>query len=264
MQFGKCHFARKRLAILVQSFSLGETAKKKWTNIRDAFQNNWKKNTSKSGDGAKKNIRCYKYAGILGFLIPFIQNRETSTNLDTPEEGSDSVGNGQEELERSDDEDSLLSTDTSASSTPSPGLSQSLGATPSSSIASYSSRKRRQNSTENAVDLSIVEYLKSRKTIPDKPDEITEFFNSMAISVKKIPELQQAVVKFKIHQIVHEMEILFAKPHPKHQTGLLSQQPHIQTGPIQTGPQSNQFSHPPYQVSQGMPQHHQFQQSTSL
>ncbi|XP_071956352.1 uncharacterized protein [Antedon mediterranea] len=63
----------------------GDLARKKWGNIRDAYSSSKRKAASKSGD-AKKYIKKYKFEDILSFLKPFIQHRETSSNLNSPSE----------------------------------------------------------------------------------------------------------------------------------------------------------------------------------
>ena len=95
----------------------GEKAKSKWTNIRDAFSNNSKKAEKKSG-AAAGNFRKYKYADILGFLLPYIKHRQTSGNLTTSSQTPD----GSDKELGSEDEDEEVGSDdgTQRSEAPSP------------------------------------------------------------------------------------------------------------------------------------------------
>ncbi|XP_064630935.1 uncharacterized protein LOC135489485 [Lineus longissimus] len=64
-------------------------AKSKWKNIRDAMRRYKNDIRTKSGQGRKK-VKEYKYAKMLGFLEPFLEDRRSSGNLQaTQEEGHD-------------------------------------------------------------------------------------------------------------------------------------------------------------------------------
>ena len=72
---------------------------------------------------------------------------------------------------------------------------------------STQSRKRRHenSSTSAEVDRSIISYLESKKS--NQPDDIDNFFSSMASSVRALPPKKRAEVKFTIHQIIHNAEM---------------------------------------------------------
>ncbi|KAL4126460.1 hypothetical protein QTP88_010682 [Uroleucon formosanum] len=62
-------------------FSNGISAKTRWGNIRDNFRKSVKKNKTVSEQKAKK-IKQYKYAQQLSFIMKFIDERDTMSNID--------------------------------------------------------------------------------------------------------------------------------------------------------------------------------------
>ncbi|XP_041946920.1 uncharacterized protein LOC121708387 [Alosa sapidissima] len=159
----------------------GENGRKKWMNVRDAYQLSRKKNISKSGDPAK-NIKPYKYAGILEFMIPHLQYRETTGNL--PEEGEEADEGVSEQM-----------------------LQGKERAVPEMSTPAPYSRKR-SSSGQSAFDKAIVDYLEGRKK---EEDDLDLFFKSMATRMRKMPLHIRCKLKFRIHEMVHraEMETMF-------------------------------------------------------
>lgn len=63
---------------------LGEVLLKKWKNIRDRYVRDCSLRKGKSGDGAKRKTP-YVYAQQLKFLDDTIENRKTTSSLDTTE-----------------------------------------------------------------------------------------------------------------------------------------------------------------------------------
>jgi len=60
---------------------LAAVCKKTWTNLRDSFRRALKKKReTKSGQAASK-IKKWKFEDEMSFLLPFMQERETCTNL---------------------------------------------------------------------------------------------------------------------------------------------------------------------------------------
>ena len=55
---------------------VGETARTKWVHIRDAFSNYRRKMKDVRSGAPGTRIKPYKYAGILEFLLPHLQQRE--------------------------------------------------------------------------------------------------------------------------------------------------------------------------------------------
>ena len=52
----------------------------RWKNVRDGFMKYRRKLKTRSGDGAK-TLKEYKYANVMSFLIPYLDDRPTSGNL---------------------------------------------------------------------------------------------------------------------------------------------------------------------------------------
>lgn len=55
--------------------------KKRWSNIRDQFKRSLNNRKTKSGQSSTV-IKKYKYKEILQFLLPYIQDRKTRSNID--------------------------------------------------------------------------------------------------------------------------------------------------------------------------------------
>ncbi|XP_072761189.1 uncharacterized protein [Anoplolepis gracilipes] len=76
--------------------------KARWNNIRDNFRKSMKKRVTKSGQAAPKNKK-YKYEDQLSFLLPFMKERDTLSNLDNveknPGDESDHSENDTEEID---------------------------------------------------------------------------------------------------------------------------------------------------------------------
>ncbi|KAL7379593.1 hypothetical protein ABVT39_002008 [Epinephelus coioides] len=72
-----------------------------------------------------------------------------------------------------------------------------------------SSSKTSAASAQSSLDTAILEYLEGRKQ--QQEDELDTFFKSMATSMRKMPENTRAMLKFKIHELVHraEMETMY-------------------------------------------------------
>ena len=57
-------------------FNLGKEIESRWKNVRDGLCRYRRKVRSKSGVG-EKTVKEYKYAQLLGFLVPFLPDRST-------------------------------------------------------------------------------------------------------------------------------------------------------------------------------------------
>ncbi|KAK9977042.1 hypothetical protein ABG768_018863, partial [Culter alburnus] len=60
-----------------------EKCRKKWKYMRDTYkrEKNEEKERKKSGSGAAGGSQRWKYVSILGFLEPYITDRDTSSNF---------------------------------------------------------------------------------------------------------------------------------------------------------------------------------------
>ncbi|XP_064630942.1 uncharacterized protein LOC135494356 [Lineus longissimus] len=203
-------------------------AKTKWKNIRDAFVKYRQKSKTKSGQRAKE-VKPYKYAHLLEFIIPTLGERQTSGNLSDSEAERESTadveaqeGNTQQPLSEDD------SDDVSIIQPVKPAPSSKVADIPSTSTSLIPAstprpppKKRRCFKAQAAdeVEVAIVDYLKAKKEPTPKraeetDDYVTLFLNSMANSIRKLPAKAQAEVRFSIHKVVHdaEMEHLYSRP----------------------------------------------------
>lgn len=179
----------------------------RWKNVRDGLTKWLRTTKTKSGDGAK-NVKPYKYARILEFLMPFLANRETVSNLpDSEEDISDN------DSTREDEE-----FENTAESGPTFGDKAEIASIASSATSKKAATKGQKRSLDY-VDQTLCDYLKKKTSTTvtsEEPDEIDLFLKSMASTIRKLPARKRADVRFQIHNIVHqaEMECLYPPTPP--------------------------------------------------
>ncbi|XP_064639281.1 uncharacterized protein LOC135494899 [Lineus longissimus] len=180
-------------------------AKTKWKSVRDAIRKYLDAiPIPKSGQGRTKPKKEYKYAKMLEFLRPHMENRKSSGNLedldtDTIEAGDDipiDNINVEDELELGD------------------GTSSEYNDKQPETFAAPKPRcqqKKKASKPASEVDDAIVSYIKSKnEKKPKQPDEdenISDFMKSMIASIKKFPPQIRSSIMFKIHGLVHEAEM---------------------------------------------------------
>lgn len=128
--------------------------------------------------------------------------------------GDDDTGGGNDtEIEFDEGTDTGDSQESLTSPPPAPSTTTS----PLSDSTPRPNRKGRKRGSSLDVERSILEYLQQKKastTVPTKEDDIGKFFESMAATVRKLPDRMQADVKFQIHQLVHQSEMQVLYPNP--------------------------------------------------
>ena len=170
----------------------------RWKNVCDGLGKCRRKQKCGSGDAAK-TVKEYKYAKALSFLIPYLGDRPTSSNLE--EESADDLL--QQDNFTDEEDDASQISDLQAR--------QDRPVTPSNSSVASSHPKRKQKPTHHDLDATFCQYLKKKSRSPvkieEKQDDVDLFLQSMAGTIRKLPAHERAEVKFKIHSIVHEAEM---------------------------------------------------------
>ncbi|XP_064650030.1 uncharacterized protein LOC135501712 [Lineus longissimus] len=154
-------------------------AKSKWKNIRDAMRRYKNDIRTKSGQGRKK-VKEYKYAKMLGFLEPFLEDRRSSGNLQaTQEEGHD------EKQTTNDVSDCLAEDD---DQTVDEDHDDTMEPSSSSKTSAVTAKKRKKTESTDVIattDAVFLNYIKKksekmgRKPPTDTDDDVADFMKSM-------------------------------------------------------------------------------------
>lgn len=173
-----------------------------WTKLRNAFIAAKKRRKTKSGQAAKK-IAPWKFEKEMSFLIPFLEMRETCSNLETRTNDED-----EEEPDSEEHPTELLDNTEVFTST------QTQGERNEEKSARYISATNRksQNPAHEMVQIMKRNAAIREKRYDNKPpvkdlDEVDMFYLSMAKTVKRLSKLEQAKIRMTLCQLVSEAEI---------------------------------------------------------
>lgn len=205
--------------------------KKTWTNLRDSFRRAMKKKReTKSGQAASK-IKKWRYEDEMSFLLPFMQERDTCSNLkdvsddeneDEPneDENDDRVDNRNDNAEdnrndkeddRNDDKDDDKSDDVNEESHAENEKKKKQKEINRKIITKVARNKgNTQPETASAV---MMKYLLDKKTAKaqtppiQQPSAIDSFFSSIAATVKNFSPYYQNIAKSQIFSIITDLEM---------------------------------------------------------
>ncbi|KAL2102071.1 hypothetical protein ACEWY4_003832 [Coilia grayii] len=69
-----------------------EECKKKWKGLRDTLRKERRKEKERKRSGAEGGVaRPWRYKEVMGFLNPFMEDRQTSSNVEGPESEEEGV-----------------------------------------------------------------------------------------------------------------------------------------------------------------------------
>lgn len=174
--------------------------KKTWLNLRESHRRAMKKRKTKSGQAAP-TTKKWTFEDEMSFLVPHYKERNTISSVDD-DDGSDVssfLGNddSQNSINIIQSPENLQAETTPLSPRPESSAS---------SVASKISKKKNLNIQKNSASQTLMKYLLNHNETK-KEDEIDTFFKSIAATVKKFSEYNQAVMKSKIYNAVSEMEL---------------------------------------------------------
>lgn len=184
-----------------------------WKNLRDCFRDALRRQAKKkSGQGAS-TVRPWVYQKQMEFLIPFMNNRNTSSNLSESQVSeTTNQAENEEELDGHLDESNGIGNELSLSE-------EEVQKTSEVTPPNKSNNKKMKTSDLNeAVMKSITNYEKRaaardevRKTMAENKgnepsDPLFHFFMSMYNTTKNLPLSYQLQVKRKIFETVSEAE----------------------------------------------------------
>ncbi|XP_064638303.1 uncharacterized protein LOC135494319 [Lineus longissimus] len=201
-------------------FNSVKEVKQKWKTVRDNYRRYLNATKTKSGQAAKA-VTQYKYAGLLEFLKPSLDDRETTSNLGQDTQELDEVDDdgiaAEEDARSSDCENEDISVSVASASS----VSRSSTPTPFRNPSASSSKKRKSKDEFDEVVSDFFsekkKQLQQNRNVPlaqpkEELDDIDRFMKSMGDIVRTLPARAVADIKFKIHGIVHEAQMRHVFP----------------------------------------------------
>ncbi|CAK1597486.1 unnamed protein product [Parnassius mnemosyne] len=171
--------------------------KKTWLNLRESHRRAMKKRKTKSGQAAS-TTKKWTFEDEMSFLVPHYKERNTISSVDYDDDSDVSSFLGND-----DSQDSINIIQSPENSQPE---TSALSPRPKSSASSVTSKTSKKKVESNSASQTLMKYLLNHNETK-KEDEIETFFNSIAATVKKFSEYNQAVIKSKIYNAVSEMEL---------------------------------------------------------
>ena len=175
-------------------------ARKKWTTLRDYFQKSHRQlTTTRSGSGADKQKKWYLYDSLL-FLLPYIGDRATCSNL-SPEQNEETGSTLGSESPKD------------ISYTPSPAPTAASTSTQSQGsevepLLTPRPRKRKFPQQRDAVNLMDQKMLETISSIGDKltqkeaPDEDELFCKSLVSKIRRLDPFSKLECQAEIQMVI--------------------------------------------------------------
>ncbi|KAL1516271.1 hypothetical protein ABEB36_000190 [Hypothenemus hampei] len=163
--------------------------KARWNNIRDNYRRSKKRRMTKSGQAAVK-AKKYKYEEQLGFLVPYMEERTTHSNV---------VASDNQTLSVNSDTDVYQS--------------QLIAGNNEADTGKFGKdvKKNKSNNTNTESASSVLmKYILEKNKSPSRPDQIHNidaFLSSLAPTLKNFSPYYQNIAKSKIFSIVQNMEL---------------------------------------------------------
>ncbi|XP_029662784.1 bromodomain-containing protein DDB_G0270170-like [Formica exsecta] len=188
--------------------------KARWNNIRDNFRKSLKKRITKSGQAAVK-FKKYKYEDQLSFLVPFMKEIETKSNLNKAEKILDNE-NDEDQYNDDDNDDSEEEPVKNVEN-----LNQNIDDVTISNLSSSSSsslkfyKERKVESTKSkfkspeTASATLMKYMlernekKSQRVI----HPVDAFLAGLAPTLKSLSSYHLNIAKSKFFNIVQEIEM---------------------------------------------------------
>lgn len=198
-------------------YIIGQACKNRWISLRDQLRKAIKKKKTKSGQAADIQKK-WKYEDCMSFVLPFFKQRETYSNILSPESASEESND--EDISNKNDKttnnDVLNEDEESEKETPSKrkvmgSLSQKTKSLKKIKIpASYYSKTKKNNKPQTASSV-LMKYILDNET-NDEPKAtsyahpIDTFFQGLAATVKTFSPEYQHMAKNKLFGIVSDLE----------------------------------------------------------
>lgn len=178
--------------------------KKTWLNLRESHRRAMKKRKTKSGQAAP-TTKKWTFEDEMNFLVPHYKERNTISSVDYDDDSDVSSFLDNDDSQNSiniiqSPENIIQSTEKLQPET------SALSPRPKSSASSVTSKISKKKVESNSASQTLMKYLLHHNETK-KEDEIETFFKSIAATVRKFSEYNQAVIKSKIYNAVSEMEL---------------------------------------------------------
>ncbi|XP_046386245.1 uncharacterized protein LOC124156009 [Ischnura elegans] len=190
-------------AIGAELHQSGGACKMRWFNLRDQYRRAMKSKRVK-GAHAAENKKKWKYEDEMSFLLPFLQERDAVpfllpldefNNCNDGEMGESQTMYAMEEsvddVKEKDDQEPPSKTQERERGTPD----------------IHRRRGRRKLLPRRSLSAVLMKYVMEKSKIASKTDQIDNFFQSVAASVRTLTPIRQNLVKSKIFTIVSEIEL---------------------------------------------------------
>lgn len=182
-----------------------DIVKETWAKLRNAFIAAKKRRQTKSGQAAKK-IPAWKLENEMSFLIPYLEMRNTQSNLEKrpleEEQQQDNIENIEEQSQEEENENH-----NQESQLQKQGQIQCF----QKSLPSSTQPRRNQNPAQEMVQIMKENAAMRKKRYQEQPkmdlDETDMFYLSMAKTVKRLPPIEQANIRMQFCELVSKAEI---------------------------------------------------------
>ncbi|CAH0400199.1 unnamed protein product [Chilo suppressalis] len=168
----------------------GDTLKKQWKNLRDAYSKHLRSCNAKPGEETKliDRYRCWPWASVMSFLRPHLEITETHSNR---QRNSEKAG-----ASHSINTSSSIELDTQSQQI-------EIKFEPQHDIQHMRTQRKRTKQSQSNLD-NVLKF-RSKKT--EKDDDTDLLFKSYAKKLKKMSNRRQATVKFKFAKIMLKAEL---------------------------------------------------------
>lgn len=180
-----------------------EDVKKKWRDLRDAFVRYRREDQSRRvSRAAASQKRPWRYAQIMSFLLPFITQRRTTSNLTETERETQEGEVSQEREGENQEREKVTDTDHTQESV----RPDEIEGTPDLS-GERRRRRRVVSASPSAFEQMIVTAIESANQPPtQEKDPDQAFLDSLLPALKRMSIQKNAATKLKMHQLIYEAE----------------------------------------------------------
>ncbi|XP_012550153.2 uncharacterized protein LOC105842338 [Bombyx mori] len=189
-----------------------KTAKARWKQLRDNHRDALKRQNATRSGQARKQRKEWKYQKAMSFLLPYMCNRDGSSNFVPLDNSVSETSNPPNIVDESSCESCNL---LPSNSNNLPSVNIPNDSTTSGSIPSTSKKRRKNDEVlellkENQERRELLERerieVKNMMLASDQYDEIDLFFINLAASTKKLPHYLQLQIKKKCFNAVMSAE----------------------------------------------------------